>query len=374
MTSPTDPAPSRPAPPPGAAGPTWPQVVGALLAGRDLDAATTAWAMDEVMSGEAGDVPLAGFLVALRAKGETVDELTGLADAMLAHAVPLEVPGPVVDLVGTGGDQAHTVNISTMASLVLAGAGHRVVKHGNRASSSSSGSADVLEALGVRLDLPPADVGRLAVEVGITFCFAQVFHPSFRHAAGARRGLGVPTAFNVLGPLTNPARAGATAVGVADARLAPVVAGVLAARGTSALVFRGEDGLDELTTTGPARVQVVLGGAVREVLLDPADALGMAPAALADLRGADARHNAAVARDLLAGRRGPVRDAVVLNAAAAMVAAGVRAPGAAAADSAEDLAGDLVQHLAEGVRRAERSLDSGAAADVLERWVAASAR
>ena len=349
--------------------PTWPGLLSALLAGRDLDSAQTGWAMDRVMRGEASDVALAGFLVALRAKGETSAELAGLADAMLAHALPLEVPGPVVDLVGTGGDRANTVNISTMGALVLAGAGHRVVKHGNRAATSASGSADVLEALGVRLDLPPHRVARLAVDVGITFCFAQVFHPAMRFAAGARGGLGVPTAFNVLGPLTNPARAGATAVGVADRRIAPLVAAVLAGRGTSALVFRGEDGLDELTTTGPARVWVVEAGEVVETVLDPAADLGMAPAVLADLRGADARHNAAVAREVLAGTRGPVRDAVVLNAAAAMVAAGVRAPGGAHADPAAR----LVEHLAEGVRRAEASLDSGAAADVLQRWVLASA-
>lgn len=348
--------------------PTWPGLLAELLAGRDLDVGRSGWAMDQVMRGQASDVQLAAFLVALRAKGETSDELEGLASAMLAHAVPLEVPGPTVDLVGTGGDQAHTVNISTMASLVLAGAGHRVVKHGNRASSSSSGSADVLEALGVRLDVPPARVAELAVEVGITFCFAQVFHPAMRFAAGARRGLGVPTAFNALGPLTNPARAGAAAVGVADRRLAPLVAGVLASRRTSALVFRGEDGLDELTTTGPARVWTVSGGRVDESVLDSVAAFGLAPATTADLRGADAEHNAGVARALLAGARGPVRDAVVLNAAAAMVAAGVRAEGAG------DPAADLVPHLAEGLVRAEAALDTGAAADVLERWVAASAR
>ena len=348
--------------------PTWPGLLAELLAGRDLDVEAAGWAMDQVMRGESTDVQLAAFLVALRAKGETSAELEGLATAMLRHAVPLEVPGPTVDLVGTGGDQAHTVNISTMASLVLAGAGHRVVKHGNRASSSSSGSADVLEALGVRLDLPPSRVARLALDVGITFCFAQVFHPAMRFAAGARRGLGVPTAFNVLGPLTNPARAGAAAVGVADRRLAPLVAGVLATRRTSALVFRGEDGLDELTTTGPARVWVVSGGRVSETVLDAVRSYGMAPSTPADLRGADAAHNAGVARDLLAGARGPVRDAVVLNAAAAMVAAGVRAPGSGDVDPAPALA----EHLGEGVRRAEASLDSGAAADVLDRWVAAS--
>ncbi|WP_432562834.1 anthranilate phosphoribosyltransferase [Kineococcus sp. SYSU DK003] len=353
-----------------AAAPTWPGLLTELMAGRDLAADQAAWAMDQVMRGEAGDVQLAGFLVALRAKGETSAELTGLADAMLAHAVPLQVPGPIVDLVGTGGDRAHTVNISTMASLVLAGAGHRVVKHGNRAASSSSGSADVLEALGVRLDLPPERVGRIALDVGITFCFAQVFHPAMRFAAGARSGLGVPTAFNVLGPLTNPARAGATAIGVADRRIAPLVAGVLAGRGTSALVFRGEDGLDELTTTGPARIWVVSGGQVTETVLDAVADLGLAPSTLQDLRGADAQFNAGVARDLLAGSRGPVRDAVVLNAAAAMVAAGVRAPGLDAVDPSAD----LVAHLREGMRLAGESLDSGAAADVLDRWVRASAR
>lgn len=350
------------------AAPTWAGLLTELLAGRDLTAEQAGWAMDQVMRGEAGDVQLAGFLVALRAKGETAPELAGLAGAMLGHAVPLSVPGPVVDLVGTGGDRAHTVNISTMASLVLAGAGHRVVKHGNRAATSSSGSADVLEALGVRLDLPPSRVGQLAVEVGITFCFAQVFHPAMRYAAGARGGLGVPTAFNVLGPLTNPARAGAAAIGVADGRTAPLVAEVLAGRRTQALVFRGAGGLDELTTTEPAQVWVVDGGTVSEVALDPVAELGLAPAVLADLRGADAAFNAQVARDVLAGRRGPVRDAVVLNAAAALVAAGVRAPG-----SDGSLAGSLTAHLAEGLRRASASLDSGAAADVLDRWVAASA-
>ena len=350
---------------------TWPALTARLVAGEDLDAASTAWAMDQVMAGEAGEVQLAGFLVALRAKGETVAELEGLAAAMLTHAVPISVPGPAVDLVGTGGDGARTVNISTMASLVLAGAGHRVVKHGNRAASSASGSADVLEALGVRLDLPPARVARVAAEAGITFCFAQVFHPAFRHAGPTRRALGIPTAFNVLGPLTNPARPQAAAIGVAFEHMAPLVAGVLARRGVSALVFRSEDGLDELTTAAPARVwSTGPGGRVREGRLDAVAELGMAPAVLADLRGADATHNAGVARDLLAGRRGAVRDAVVLNAAAAMVAAGVRAPGAAEHD---DVLADLPAHLAEGVRRAEESLDSGAAAAVLERWVAATA-
>jgi anthranilate phosphoribosyltransferase len=336
----------------------WPQLINDLIAGRDLSAEDTAWAMEQVMSGSATPVQVAGFLVALRSKGETVAELEGLVATMLAHAVRISVPGDTVDIVGTGGDRAHTVNISTMAALVIAGTGRRVVKHGNRAASSSCGSADVLEELGVRLDLPAERVEALAGEVGITFCFAQVFHPALRHAAVPRRELGVPTAFNFLGPLTNPAQPRASAIGVADARMAPLIAGVMAARGASALVFRGDDGLDELTTTGPSRVWLVASGEVTEHVLDPAD-LGVPRARLEDLRGADAAYNASVARKVLAGDHGPVRDAVLLNAAAALVAAGVGT-------------GTLEERMRAGLREAATSVDSGAAARVLERWVAAS--
>ncbi|MGN6612809.1 MAG: anthranilate phosphoribosyltransferase [Angustibacter sp.] len=355
--------------PDGSTEPTWPALLHRLITGGDLAGDETAWAMDRIMSGEASAVQVAGFLVALRAKGESVEELAGLVRAMLQHAVPIEVPGPVVDIVGTGGDRAHTVNISTMAALVVAGAGERVVKHGNRAASSACGSADVLEALGVRLDLTPAQVAEVAAEAGITFCFATVFHPSMRHAAVARGQLGVPTAFNFLGPLTNPARPSASAVGVADRRMAPLMAGVLAERGVSALVFRGEDGLDELTTSGPSTVWEVRQGEVVEQRLDPAD-LGVPRSPVSALRGADAEHNARVARDLLAGERGPVRDAVLLNAAAALVAAD------AASGTAErsQPGRGLTERLAEGLRRAAESVDSGAAADVLQRWVAATAR
>jgi len=339
--------------------PTWPRLTAALISGRDLDSTSTAWAMDAVMSGTASPVQLAGFLVALRAKGETVAELQGLVEAMLAHAHRIEVPGRCVDLVGTGGDGRNTVNISTMACLVVAGAGERVVKHGNRAASSSSGAADVLEALGVRLDLPVERVAEVATEVGITFCFAQVFHPSMRHAAPARGQLGVPTAFNFLGPLTNPAQPFASAVGVADARMAPLIAGVLAARGRHALVFRGDDGLDELTTSGPSTVWWVRGGRVEEQGFDPS-ALGIATSTVDDLRGGDASHNAEVARRFLAGERGAVRDTVLLNAAAALVAVG-----------GDDRAG-LSEQLATELRRAEEAVDSGAAAEVLARWVEAT--
>lgn len=337
---------------------SWPQLITSLIAGNDLSRSEAAGAMGQVMTGEVTPVQLAGFLVALRAKGETVDELAGLVDVMLEHAVRIEVPGPALDVVGTGGDRSRSVNISTMAAIVVAGAGYRVVKHGNRAASSAAGAADVLEALGVRLDLPAPRVAELATEVGITFCFAQVFHPSMRFAGPARRELGIPTAFNFLGPLTNPAQPGVSAIGCADLRMAPIMAGVLAARGDSALVFRGDDGLDELSTTAPSRVWQVRDGAVKTLRFDPAE-VGLPLATLDDLRGGDASHNAQVVRNLLAGTRGPVRDAVLLNAAAALVAAGVGE-------------GDLVKRVTSGLELANRSIDSGAAADALQRWITAS--
>ncbi|WP_152190464.1 anthranilate phosphoribosyltransferase [Georgenia satyanarayanai] len=346
--------------------PTWADLITSLVAGEHLSATQTGWAMDQVMSGLASPVQLAGFLVALRAKGETVAELTGLADVMLAHSVPIDVPDDVVDIVGTGGDRARTVNISTMSSLVIAGAGVPVVKHGNRASSSASGSADVLEELGVRLDMTVPQVEAVFREVGITFCFAQTFHPSFRHTATARRELAVPTAFNVLGPLTNPARPRAAAIGVADRRVAPLVAGVLARRGTRGLVFRGEDGLDELTTTAASRVWHVADGEVTEHLLDTREVFGLTPSTVEDLRGADATFNAGVARDILDGATGPVRDAVLLNSAAALVAHG-RLPGTRAED------GDLVTRLRAAMDLAAAAIDDGRARGVLDRWAAASA-
>lgn len=345
--------------------PTWPRLLGTLIRRQDLTADESRWAMDQVMRGEASPVQLAGFLVALRAKGETVAELTGLTEEMLAHAHRISVPGRAVDIVGTGGDLMHTVNISTMASLVVAGAGVRVVKHGNRASSSTTGTADVLEALGVRLDQSPERVAELAPEVGITFCFAQVFHPSMRHAASARRDLGVPTAFNFLGPLTNPAQPAAAAIGVPDARMAGLMAGVLAARGTSALVFRGFEGLDELAATGPADIWWVRDGAVTHEVVDPVADLGQTPITVGQLRGGDAAANAEVVRQVLAGQEGPVRDTVLLNAAAGLVADGTL-------DGTST--GSLVDRLGAGLRHAAAAVDDGRAAAVLNRWVTASQR
>ncbi|GAA2491446.1 anthranilate phosphoribosyltransferase [Streptomyces gobitricini] len=341
-----------------AAGRSWPGVLNALLEGRDQSADDTAWAMDRIMRGAATDAQIAGFAVALRAKGETVEEITGLVRAMYAHANLIDVPGPSVDLVGTGGDGAKTVNISTMAAIVVAGTGAKVVKHGNRAASSASGSSDVLEKLGVNLDLTPRRVAEVAEEAGITFCFAVKFHPALRHVAAARKELGIRTTFNFLGPLTNPARVNAQATGVADARMAPIMAGVLAERGSSALVFRGDDGLDELTTTATSKVWVVRDGAVREETFDPRD-VGIDLVPVEALRGADASYNADVARRLLAGETGPVRDAVLLNAAAALVAL-------------EPSDAPLAERIRAGIARAAESVDSGAARATLDRWVAAS--
>lgn len=337
---------------------TWPDVLGPLIAGADLTSEQTAWAMGEVLAGNATAVQIAGFAVALRAKGETIDEVEGLVEAMYARATPLPVHGRVLDVVGTGGDRSFSVNISTMAAIVAAGAGVTVVKHGNRSASSKSGSADVLEALGIRMDLPASDVARVAQEAGITFAFAAAFHPALRHAAVARRELGVGTTFNFLGPIANPARPEAQAIGCADRRMAPVMAGVFARRGVDAWVFRGDDGLDELTTTTTSSIWAVSGGTVVEHTLDPA-ALGLPRGTPEDLRGQDAAYNAEVVRRLLDGEHGPVRDAVLLNAGAALAVH-------AAAD------GSLEEQLAAGLVRATAAVDSGRAKDVLERWVAAT--
>ena len=337
---------------------TWPAVLGPLVAGSDLDAEQTAWAMGEILSGEATDAQIAGFAVALRAKGETTDEVSGLVAAMYSRGTPLPVPGRLLDVVGTGGDRSMSVNISTMAAIVAAGAGARVVKHGNRSASSQSGSADVLEALGIRLDLTPARVAEVVDEAGITFCFAAAFNPAMRHTASARRELGIGTTFNVLGPLANPARPAAQAIGCADPRMAPVMAGVFAQRGVDAWVFRGDDGLDEITTATTSRIWVVHDGAVSEASVEPGT-FGMSLSGVDALRGGDAAHNAAVVLRLLEGERGAVRDAVLLNAGAALAV--YDAP-SAPVDAA----------LATGIERARESIDSGAARATLDRWVAAS--
>jgi anthranilate phosphoribosyltransferase len=328
---------------------TWPTVLGRLLAGQALAEQEASWAMERIMSGETTPAQFGAFVAALRAKGETVEEIAGLVATMRRLALTVPVEGPVVDTCGTGGDRAGTVNASTMAAFVVAGAGGKVAKHGNRAASSASGSADVLEALGVRIDLGPEAVGTCIAEVGMGFCFAPIFHPSMRHAIAARRELGVPTVFNFLGPLTNPAGARHQALGVSDRAMAPKMAEVLLRTGSvHALVLRGSDGLDEITLSGPTEVWELRNGAVTESVIDPAD-LGIARAPREALKGGSPAENAEVALKVLDGAPGPCRDFVLMNAAAALVAA------------------DLAQSLAEGLAAARESMDSGRALDCLSR-------
>jgi anthranilate phosphoribosyltransferase len=333
----------------------WPPILTRLLARENLESSEAADAMRRIMSGEATPAQVAAFVVALRAKGETPAEVSGLAAVMLELAPRVETPGPVVDTCGTGGDRAGTINVSTIAAIVAAGAGALVAKHGNRAASSRCGSADLLEALGVKVALDPAGVSRCLAECRIGFMFAPVFHSAMAHAAGPRREMGIPTIFNFLGPLTNPARPMAQIVGVADVRMLPVLAGVLAERGARAYVVRGADGIDEITLTGPSHVLEVTSGAVLEYDLDPTE-LGLSLVDGPSLSGGDAERNAAVARSVLAGEAGAARDIACLNAAAALTVAGISSG------------------LQEGLEAARRSIDSGRAAQVLDRWVEVSNR
>jgi anthranilate phosphoribosyltransferase len=326
-----------------------------LVRGEDLSETEAGRAMELIMRDEATPSQIAGFIVALRVKGETVDEITGLARTMRALATPIAVsnPGELLDTCGTGGDGSGSLNISTLSAIVAAACGARVAKHGNRAASSLCGSADVLEALGVKIDLAPSGVASCIEEGGIGFLFAPIFHPSFRYAAVPRRELGVRTVFNVLGPLCNPAGAGRQALGVSEAPLAAKMADVLVRLGVErAIVFHAE-GLDELSTAGPSLVIELLEGRRREYELDPTE-LGLACASRDDLRGGRSAENAAIAREVLGGAKGPRRDVVLLNASAALQAAG--------------LAGDWK----EGLGLAAEAIDSGRAGQRLERWAALS--
>jgi anthranilate phosphoribosyltransferase len=331
----------------------WPRTLQRLVSHESLSAEEAADAMRAIMSGDVTPGQVGGFLMALRTKGETVDELDGLARMALEFANPVSAPVPVLDTCGTGGDRSGTFNISTVAAIVVAGAGVPVAKHGNRAASSHCGSADLLEALGVKIDLDGTGVERCLAEAGIGFMFAPVFHPAFRHAGPVRGELRVPTSFNFLGPLTNPARPTAQVVGVSDERMLPLMAEVLARRGTRAKLFRGEDGLDELTTTGSSVVLDVRSGKVFQSRLDPTEH-GIPRASPDDLRGGDPADAARVARAVLGGEQGPKRDVVLLNAGAALEVAG------AAAD------------LDEAIALASASLDDGSAGRTLERWIAVS--
>jgi anthranilate phosphoribosyltransferase len=343
---------------------TWPTIISSLLDGEDLSVSDAAWCMEQVMTGTVTHAQLAGFLIALRVKGETVDEIVGFRDAVLEHAVPLPVDPMALDIVGTGGDRFGTVNVSTMASVVAAASGVPVIKHGNRAASSSSGSSDVLAALGLDLSLPAERVAQVLGETGITFAFAGAFHPGFRHAGPVRAELGVPTVFNFLGPLCNPARPEASAVGVAHLDRVPLIVGVFQTRGATALVFRGDDGLDELTTTGHSHMWEVSRGTVKEHDLDPRE-LGIPRASIDDLVGGDAAHNAAIVHEVFAGERGAVRDIVVLNAAAGLVAFEL-------AKDPSQFQRAVLDRFRDKMAVAEEAIDSGAAARKLEQWIAAS--
>jgi anthranilate phosphoribosyltransferase len=334
----------------------WPTVLGRLMARQDLTAELASAAIAEILEGNAGDAQIAAFAVGLRMKGETVDEIAALVRTMVRYAEPVHAEG-AVDTCGTGGDRSHSINVSTIAAFVVAGAGAPVCKHGNRAASSAAGSADVLEALGVTIDLGARGVERCIAEAGMGFCFAPRFHAATRFAVPARRAIGVPTVFNFLGPLANPARPRRQVVGVSDPAMAAKVAGVLAAGGAEhAMVVYGHDGLDELTTTTTSTVVELrggYGGEPRTYDVDPA-ALGLGGSSAGALRGGDAAANADHARRVLDGERGPHRDVVMLNAGAGLVVAG------------------LADDLAAGVALAAEAIDDGRAAAVLERLVRVS--
>ncbi len=347
---------------------TWPDLINALVDQQNLQADETAWAMGQIMGGDATPSQIAAFVVALRAKGETPEEVAGFVDAMLAVAQPLKVQGPALDVVGTGGDMAQTVNISTMSALVAAAAGARVIKHGNRAASSKCGSADVLSELGVVIELPGPAVERCVDEVGIGFAFAPVFHPAMRFAGPTRKEIGVPTVFNILGPLTNPARPSAAMIGCANLRLAPVMADVLARRGTNALVVRGFDGLDEVTIFADTEVwDITRDRAVSLASIVLAET-GISEGRASELQGGTAELNARIARDVFAGVvDGPlqaVRDAVVLNTAASLVAWD-------AANGIHPL-GNITSRVVAAMPRATEAIDSGAVTTLLDRWAQVS--
>jgi len=327
-----------------------------LVSGKSLTVKEAASVMEEIMQDEATPAQFGAFVTALRLKGETVSEIIGLARTMRAKAIPVNVPGPLVDTAGTGGDDLSTFNVSTAAAFVAAGAGLRVAKHGNRAMSSQCGSADVLEALGVKIDLNAKQVERCLQEVGMAFMFAPVFHPAMKYASAPRREIGIRTVFNILGPLTNPAGARSQIVGVADGSLLEKLALVL--KGLDcyhALIVHGEDGLDEVTITGETLVYELNNGDIKHYTISPED-FGLSPAGIDSLKGGTAGENAALLRNIISGARGPQRDAVVMNAAATL------------------LAGDRVGTLKQGIDLAQEVIDNGQALAKLEQLVALSQR
>jgi anthranilate phosphoribosyltransferase len=340
---------------------TWPQLTETLTNGLDLSADSAQWAMNEILQGNADVANIKDFLLALKAKGETAEEVNAFVDVMYQHSAPIEITERAVDTVGTGGDGFNTINISTSAAIVAAAAGAKVVKHGNRAASSRSGSADLLEALGVNIDLVGIGVETVFREVGIGFCFAPKFHPAMRFAAPARKELGVPTVFNILGPLANPAKPKAAAIGVANDRMHLLMAEVLAAKGVDGFVFRGDDGLDEISLATSSSVLTIGHGEISSDLIDPSD-FGISKAPITELVGGDAEFNAAVTRAIFNSERGAPRDAVALNAAAAIAA------------YKGEFSKSLTDRMQDGYADAIKAIDSGAATRLLTNWVTVSQR
>jgi anthranilate phosphoribosyltransferase len=348
--------------------PTWPQILKQLLAEENMSREQSSWAMREIMNGDATESQMGAFMIALRSKGETVQELAGLVDVMLENAVLLETGNDAVDIVGTGGDMFGTVNISSMASILAAASGVPVLKHGSRSASGKTGASEMLEVLGIRLDLSPQQVANVFKEAGITFFFAPVFHPAMRHVAPVRKQLGIPTTFNFLGPLANPAQPIATALGVSDKRGAPLMAQELSSRGRTGLVFRADDGMDELATTAENTIWEVSQGEIREHRISASN-LGLKDSQISQLIGGDARHNAQVATDLFSGVKfensETIGEMVALNAAAGLVSYEL-------AQNPDSISKNLSSRLQQALEITTDALSSGKALKKLEEWTKAS--
>jgi anthranilate phosphoribosyltransferase len=348
--------------------PSWKSIIGKLSSSKNLERSEATWALEQIMAGESEDGVVAAFLVALRHKGESVQEISGLVDAMLTNCLKLELPNDALDIVGTGGDLFGTVNVSSMASIVAAATGVPLLKHGSRSASGKTGSSEMLEALGIRLDLNSTQVAEVFRAAGITFFFAPVFHPALAKLAAVRKMLAVPTTFNFLGPLANPVQPLATALGVSNAQMAPLMATEMAARGRSALVFRGRDGLDELSTVEINDIWQVSGGEVRESTLNASN-LGLKPAKIDYLIGGEAKENAQVAIDVFQGKTngnlGWIKDIVLLNAAGGVVSYNL-------AKDSKLAESDLEARFAEALQLVTGALESGAAERKLDQWITAS--
>jgi anthranilate phosphoribosyltransferase len=347
---------------------SWKNIFNQLIHRQDLDIEQSRWAMTQIISNEATAAQVGGFLIALSTKGESVTELTGFVDVLLEHAVKPPLTSDAIDIVGTGGDQLGTVNISSMAAILVAATGYPVLKHGSRSASGKTGSSEMLEALGVNLNLNPDQIAKVFEQTGISFFFAPLFHPALKNVGAIRRELGVPTTFNFLGPLANPVQPDATALGVANAQIAPLLAAELASRGRCALVFRGSDGLDELTTTGPSTIWVVSGGKVVETAFNP-EQLGIKQALVQDLIGGDSIANAETARVVLGdnedltGEQSSIRDIVALNAAAGIAAYEL---------SKGKSEFDLLSELGKAFALCHAAINDGKAIAKLNEWVSVS--